>query len=207
MPEPTTNTNFQNQSTDSSNGKMKKFLPIILGIFLLVILVEGGYFIYIKYLKSDTVTQAPEAERVIEVSETRRPPTLNALSNTIHSQKLVEFEEKFLLGFEPGFVANSFITTTLMGEVVFANESEDENGNTGFTMSIENETLQSTRLSWNSEELKALTVYHLKNGGGDEKEEITYNEIQERDSVSIRYTINLLDEKGINPSTIEIRRF
>lgn len=208
MPDPAINPSSQNQSVASSNSKMKKFLPIIVGVIILVVLAEAGYFIYLKYLKSPSTTSAPEVERVIDVEKTRtRPPTLDALSNTIHSKKLVEFEEKFLLNFEPGFVANSYITTTLIGEVVFANEHEDEDGNPMFTVSIENETKQSTRISWNSEELKVLKVYLLKNGDNGGKEEISYKDIRERDDVAIKYVVNLLDEKGSNPTTIEIRRF
>jgi len=187
-------------------GKFRKAISIVAGLFLLIILVEAGYFVYTKYFKSTSTTSVPEGERVIDLGETRtRPSTVDTLSNTVYTEKLDEFKERFLLDFEPGFVANSFITTTLIGDVVFANEYDDEEGNKNLAMSIENETNQNTKIIWDDNALTGLKVYTVN--ARSVKEEVSYNDIREGDSVTIKHVVNLLDEEGRNTTTIEIRRF
>lgn len=187
-------------------GKFRKAILIVGGLFLFIILVEAGYFVYTKYFKSISTTSVPEGERAIDIGGTRtRPPTVDTLLNTIYSEKLDEFKEKFLSDFETGFFANSFITTTLVGDVVFANEYDDEEGNKNFAMSIENEGNQNAKIIWDDKEIVGLKAYVVDSRGV--KEEVSYNDIREGDSVIIKYVVNLLDEEGHNTTTIEIRRF
>lgn len=189
----------------ANKRKFRKAISIVAGLFLFIILIEAGYFVYTRYFKSTSTTSVPEGERTIDIGGTRtRPPTLDTLSNTIYSEKLDEFKERFISDFEPGFVANSFITTTLMGDVVFGNEYDDEDGNKNFAMSIGNEENQSAKIIWDDNALTGLKVYLVDATGV--KKEVSYNDIREGDNVIFRYVVNLLDAEGGNTTTVEIRR-
>lgn len=206
----------ENQKPITSSKKPNKIVWTLGAIFLLFILAEGAYFIYLNFFRGAPTTSISDTERSLQIEEITdsfapgedyRPRTVG-ISALVPSVSKIEKYKQLATFFEerPGFFASSVISTTLVGEVVTVEEVADsETGEIGLRLRIENEEGGSVKITTTSKELSRTKVFLL--GLNDQQTTASYKDIKPGDNISLSFSVNLLSTDGDwEAATIDIRR-
>lgn len=200
----------EDKQITTSGGRNRNRILLVLGaLVLFVVLGEIGYYTYLKYYKPQQETQQQRIqveERPFSIpTAPSRPQTLDISSNAVQIQKVDKFSQ-MTANLPPGFFANSTIRTTYVGEFVELTEEPINIGGITYSLRIgfKNENGEKITFALTERELANLEVVFV---GTEGTKEFSYKDIKEGDEISIRHTINLLDQSGgVDDFYIEVRR-
>ena len=197
------------QITPSSNNNALRIALIIFGVLLIILLAEGGYYLYNNYLALPQKTQetGPDPNKPLVVDDepilvetpTPSPEEAGKTVNFAIAEEVIS-KLRSLTNFE-SLVSDANMQITLTGVVQEAYFREQ--GDSAYTIHLTTSGGGSVYYSLTDEELLELDVYILENG---ERKSSSISEVKVGQFINIISNFDLMEESAFYKTGIEIIR-
>jgi len=194
----------QSVQPDSGSNNFQKIAFIIFGFVVLIVLSEGAYLLYTRYLSESSPVQPALPQTVIE--ESPSPFTGAKKINLEKGESYFEYLRRVEELRKTDFVVEAAFNIIVSGRIIENKIINEQIDNVPYVYLIKLEKNgQTLTQKFSQDDFNSLKIY-LVSEGGAEKTLITINEVESGDFAILKFNPDFLDTSSSDEITLEITK-